>query len=172
MSPGEGGVQATVPVLHQVGLVSPWVATDAALQYLSPPAPTSETPGETNQDWRPIPHVESVVGIEVRGDGAQVLHLDRALGGLAVPRVRPMPFIGWRTTAAWVGEVIGVNYFCPLATTIFPYQRQLPHSVLVTSPRASGELLGGGGRSPEPEGSSPEAVAAGRGRSVASSSAG
>ena len=46
----------------------------------------------------------------------------------------------------------------------FPYQRQLPHSLLTTLSRDSGELAGGGGRSPEPDDGSPESIAAERGR--------
>ena len=97
---------------------------------------------------------------------------DLAIVGLMLLHgLRSAEVLGLNEDDVLLAEVFGVNYFCPSATTIFPYQRQLPHSLLVSFPRASGELPGGGGRSPEPEGSSPEAVAGGRGRSVASSPA-
>ena len=61
---------------------------DIQTHQLRPP----ERPGETHQHERPIPNVESAVGIEARGDGAKVLHLDRALAGLGGAESPPNSF--------------------------------------------------------------------------------
>ena len=61
---------------------------DIQTHQLRPP----ERPGETHQDQRPIPNVECPVGIEARHDGAQVLHLDRALAGLGGAESPPDSF--------------------------------------------------------------------------------